>query len=253
MTVRRLALQMLLLAFTAHTHAGDEARQTASALAGRVWHDDTPLADGSFQMTCIVEELDGKGAVTKSLVLEHRREFKAGRMTERLISALENGRDVTEKQRKAEAHPERRGSSARWSIDEALAPPLPFLIRPDSYRLSLSPAGNVLTYAPHPGAKPHRLARGSVTLDPSDGLPLAHRFGPEPLPSLVRRIETVVEYGRLHGIAIPSQTTTEGEGGFLFITKRFRITMRYRDVQLEPKPADASAPPLSKESLRLRP
>jgi hypothetical protein len=226
-----------------------DAAALATAFHGRVWHDETPLADRTFQMTCIIEELDRRGAVTKRLVLEHRREFKAGRMIETLVSAHENGRDVTERQRKAEARPERRGLDGTWSIDEALAPPLPFLAYPGAYRLSLSAGGSALTYVPHPGRANHRTARGMVTLDPGDHLPVLHRFTPEPLPSLIRRLETSVRYRRLDGLAIPEESLTEGEGGFLFIKKRFRITMRYRDMHFGLTSHDASARARSNEPL----
>ncbi len=234
-----LSTLFAVLLVTAPVAQGQETDplSLAAALQGRVWHDETPLKDRSFQMTCIIEELNRKGAVTKRLVVEHRREFKAGRMTETLVSAYENGRDVTERQRKAEARPERRGLDGTWSIDEALAPPLPFLAYPGAYRLSLSAGGSGLTYVPHPGRVNHRMARGMVTLDPVDGLPVLHRFIPEPLPSLIRRLETTVRYGRLDGLAVPEEALTEGEGGLLFIKKRFRIAMRYRDMQpLAPAP-----------------
>jgi hypothetical protein len=76
-----------------------------------------------------------------------------------------------------------------------------------------------------------------------------HWFIPEPLPPLIRRLETSVRYGRLDGLAIPEETLTEGEGGLLFIRKRFRITMRYRNLHPGRTPNDASAPASSNEPL----
>jgi hypothetical protein len=248
-----MRVALLLLALLApqplDADLSPDAAGLAAAFHGRVWHDETPLTDRSFQMTCIIEELDRRGAAKKRLVLEHRREFKAGRMIETLVSAHENGRDVTDRQRKAETRPERRGLDGTWSIDEALAPPLPFLAYPGAYRLSLSEGGSALAYVPLPGRANHRMARGMVTLDPGDHLPVLHRFIPEPLPSLIRRLETSVRYGRLEGLAIPEETLTEGEGGFLFIRKRFRITMRYRDMNPGRTPHDASAQSTSNRPL----
>lgn len=236
--MRPLAPLLLLLTFSLHAPGADDTRQLTSALVGRVWHDDSPLADGSFRMTCVIDELDSKGTVTKHLVLEHKRTFRSGTMHEELLSARENDVDILERQRKAEAHPVRRGTAARWSLDDALAPPIPFLGEPPShYQLvSESPLGTAgfsrLSYAPHERRADRRCASGHVELDPRDGLPLRLVFTPIPLPRMIRALTTTVRYGRVNGLAIPESTESVGEGGLLFIKKRFRIRMTYHHWDL---------------------
>lgn len=240
-----------LLVLTAQALATDNAHQITAALAGRVWHDDAPLADGSFEMTCVIDELDSEGTVTKHLVLRHRRTFRSGAMREELLAARENDVDVLERQRKAEAHPARRGTAARWSLDDALAPPIPFLGEPPShYRLlpeaPSASAGSrrMLSYAPRVRVADRRCASGHVELDTRDGLPLRLVFTPIPLPKMIRTLTTTVNYGRLDGLAIPESTESVGEGGLLFIRKRFRIRMTYHHWDLNVA-SSATRPALS--------
>lgn len=211
------------------------ATARAEALRGRVWHDDAPLADASYRMTCVMEYLGSRDEVTKTLVLEHRRSVTGGRLREELVSAREDGRDVTERERRkqAAAEEDRQASPSRWSLDEALSPPLPFLSsRGDGYRLTMAGgAGARLAYHPATGAS-GRVATGSVDLDPADGLPLRHQFVPLPLPRMIRALVTVVRYRRVGGIAVPASTESAGKGGILFIKRRFRVTMTYRDWQI---------------------
>jgi hypothetical protein len=233
---------LVLYAVTHHGPGPVPSAPTAAArveaLRGRVWHDDAPLADGSYRMTCVMEYLGSSGEVTKTLVLEHERTFRGGRVREILVSAREDGRDVTERERRKQdaAAADRQTSPSRWSLDEALAPPLPFLSSPvGTYRFTSGAGsiGNTLDYTPSGGASV-RATSGSVVLDPSDGLPLQHRFVPRPLPRMIRSLVTVVHYQRIGTIAVPVSTESVGEGGLLFIKRRFRVAMTYRDWQVGP-------------------
>jgi hypothetical protein len=210
------------------------------ALHGRVWHDDTSLADASYRMTCVTEYLGPRDEVTKTLVLEHRRSFADGHLREELLSAREDGRDVTERERRkqAAAEEDRRASLSRWSLDEALAPPLPFLSSGgNGYRLTMAAggAGARLDYRPATGVS-GRVATGSVELDPVEGFPSRHQFVPVPLPRMIRSLVTTVRYQRVGDVAVPASTESIGEGGLLFIKRRFRVTMTYRDWNIPGPP-----------------
>ncbi len=250
----RLAPLLMALVLSTHARAADDTFQFAAALAGRVWHDDRPLADGSFVMTCVFDELDSKGNVTKHLVLEHKRTFRSGTMHEELLSARENDVDVLERQRRDEAHPMRRGTAARWSVDDALAPPIPFLGEPPSrYKLILEPASDTvgsrrMSYTPHERRAERRGAEGHVEFDARDGLPLRLVFTPIPLPKMIRALTTTVHYGRFGGLAIPESTESIGEGGLLFIKKRFRVRMDYRHWNLNIVGFARSAPSIVSDS-----
>jgi hypothetical protein len=210
------------------------AAERLVARRDQIWHDETPLADASFRMTCVMEYLSGRGEVTRTLVLEHRRSFRGGVMREELLSAREDGIDVTERERRKEAEgsTDRRGTASRWSLDDTLAPPLPFLAHPGTYQVTAEePGGTRLAYRPASGAS-GRLATGWVELDPSDGLPVRQQFVPVPLPRMIRSQVTTVRYGRVRGLAVPESSESIGEGGVLFIKRRFRVTMTYRDWTL---------------------
>ena len=89
-----------------------------------------------------------------------------------------------------------------------------------------------MTYAPHERRADRRCASGHIELDAHDGLPLRLVFTPIPLPKMIRALTTTVRYGRVRGLAVPDSTESIGEGGLLFIKKRFRIRMTYHHWDL---------------------
>lgn len=202
---------------------------------GIVWDQDQPGSDGSVEMLCTLEERDGRGAVTKTLVLAHRLTFRVGQRTrEDLLWAREDGRDVTGRERSKT--PPEPGGPRRWTVDEALSPGLSFLVRSaGDFRFREEPAQDGvrrLVYEPSPAAA-GRAARGVIEMD-DEGRPVRHRFEPAPLPRLVSVLATETRYVRLGDRIVPVETETVGEGGFLFIRKRFRARMTYRNWSFEP-------------------
>jgi hypothetical protein len=240
---RSVLVAVLLMIQTASADPLGEDARLRAAMRGRVWHDRAPLRDGSLRMTCVMEYLNAEGTVTKTLQLDHRRSFRDGQMRDELLSASEDGRDVLERERRsAEAAPA-SGFPKRWSLDESLSPPVPFLDDlTGSYRiqtLSDGVADGRLRYATGPRSDDYRTAEGVLELDPADGLPRRHTFTPRPLPKMIRALITTVHYGRLDGLAMPQSSESVGEGGFLFIKRRFRVRMTYYDWDLAPAARDA--------------
>jgi hypothetical protein len=113
-------------------------------------------------------------------------------------------------------------------VDESLAPPPPFVHDTDAYTVVSASSPPGIQYRPS-GRSIGRAATGSVSFDPSDGLPLRHEFVPVPFPRMIRQLVTVVRYDRVGGVAVPVATETTGQGGLLFLKRRFRVTMTYRD------------------------
>jgi hypothetical protein len=206
----------------------------ATRLHGRVWHDEAPLLPGSVRVIRSLDHLGARGEVTQTLTMEYRRVFSNGRYREELLSAREDDKDVTERARRTQAASvdDRRDSESRWSVDDTLTPSLPFLGAPQKYRLAASTHERiVLEYTPV-GASGTRTASGSVVLDPSDGLPVSHLFRPAPLPSRIHSLVTTVRYGRAAGLAVPESSVSVGERRLLFLRRRFRILMSYREWAL---------------------
>lgn len=240
---RSALVTVLLMLRIASADPLDDDGRLRVAMQGRVWHDRAPLRDGSFRMTCVMEYLSAEGTVTKTLRLDHRRSFREGQMRDELLSASEDGLDVLDRERRsAEAAPV-SGFPKRWSLDESLAPPVPFLDDPTGpYRIQpLSDGiadGTRFRYAPGARSDDRRTAEGVLELDPADGLPRRHTFTPRPLPKMIRALVTTVRYGRLDGLAKPESSESIGEGGFLFIKRRFRVRMTYYDWDLAPAAPD---------------
>lgn len=208
----------------------------------QVFQEDAPVRNGSVRMECRIEELDRSGQIKKTLLLQHRRFYQNGMLREELLSATEDGKDVTERQRREEAGLDRKGSRERWSLDDALAPSIPVLGSSDGlYRLTFekeSPEGRWrLAYSPREQKPAFRAARGFVVIDDKDQLPVRHRFEPIPMPDWIDKLVTEVRYTRAAGLAVPDSTDTRAEGGFLFVRKRYHIRMRYHDWSLQTEKA----------------
>lgn len=210
----------------------------ARGVRDRVFQEDAPNRNGSVRMECRIEELDSSGQIKKTLLLQHRRTYQNGTLREELLSAAEDGKDVTERQRREEAGLDRHGSHERWSLDDALAPSIPSLIAPDGmYRLAFEKESSEgrwrITYSPREQKPSVRAARGFVVLDDKDQLPVRHHFEPIPMPDWIDKLVTDVRYTRAAGLVVPDSTDTRAEGGFLFVRKRYRIRMRYHNWSLE--------------------
>lgn len=217
------------------------------SVRSQVFQEAAPNRNGSVRMECQIEELDKEGQVKKKLILHHRRIYQDGTLREELLSASEDGQDVTARQRREEAGMDRRESSERWSLDNALAPAIPPLTAPDrTYQMTFEKESLEgrwrLTYRPREAKPTSRVARGYVVVDDKDQLPLRLRFEPMPLPAYLDRLVTEVRYRRIGGVVVPESTDTRAEGGFLFIRKRYNIRMRYLDWSLLPIKAEAVSP-----------
>lgn len=71
---------------------------------------------------------------------------------------------------------------------------------------------------------------GTAWLEESTGVPLEVQYASEPLPRHVKELTTTVRYSMtLEGSWEGREMVVEGEGGMLFIKRRFRITMRQEE------------------------
>ena len=243
---------VVLLAFlialpTAAQEASRDPVSFGPAVRERIFQEEAPNRNGSVRMECRIDELDSSGQIKKTLLLQHRRTYQNGTMQEELISAAEDGKDVTERQRREEAGLKHRGSHERWTIEDALAPSIPLLgAGRVSYRLVMEKESSEgrwrIIYSPRELKPASRAARGYVVLDDKDGLPVRHHFEPIPMPDWIDRLGTDVRYTRVAGLVVPDSTDTRAEGGFLFVRKRYRIRMRYHDWSLEPAQGQGVSP-----------
>jgi hypothetical protein len=88
--------------------------------------------------------------------------------------------------------------------------------------------------------EPEKLTWSGMTwLDENSGLPLKLEFSLEPLPKRIRSLWTIY----LYEISEPDnwilkKITISGQGGFLFIKKRFRSTTTFSDYRRPPQRGD---------------
>jgi hypothetical protein len=90
----------------------------------------------------------------------------------------------------------------------------------------------------HKGKRRELIWRGMAWLKEDSGVPLKLEFTLDPLPSLVRSLWTIYLYDSARPDRwVVKKISISGQGGFLFIKKRFRTTTTFSNHRLPP-PAD---------------
>jgi len=89
--------------------------------------------------------------------------------------------------------------------------------------------------------EPEKLTWSGMTwLDENSGLPLKLEFSLKPLPTRIRSLWTIYLYEILPpGNWVLKKISISGQGGFLFIKKRFRSSTTFSDYRRQPKKGDA--------------
>ena len=152
-----------------------------------------------------------------------------GRVKTEIVRVVKDGKDETaearKKQREAEKrasdrggkHPFRTGKSPFLPEmqDSVVVQPLDSVVVIDSVRC----AG----FRFEERVAPDRRIVGTAWLDVKSGAPIVLEFEPRPLPKHVKDMRTRIRYRRTpDGGWYPVEMVTTGEGGFLFVKKRFR-------------------------------
>lgn len=178
------------------------------------------------------DELDGDGKVVSTDLSRFRLVKKGGETvgTELLLKS-KDGKDVTaeakaEQQKKDEGEKKSVGFSARspFHPDQLakyrfalLAPPKD---EPGLVRIGFQPAGE----------KTPELVMGEATVDPATGELLASTMRPSKNPRFVDHLVMDLEYGAVTPAGrVLSRLTARGDGGFLFIRKRFAVVTTFSE------------------------
>lgn len=225
------------------------------------------LVPGS--MVQLVEELDGDGKVKSRN--EARLRFTPGgpdSVTTEILSATEDGKDVTAKEREKLARQQekaRKDRAKQAKADEKRAGEKKDGERSHGVSSNDSPFAEnaqkdirvadtgrretergrrcaVLEFAyprrdpDDPKAKPFTV-KGTAWIDEETGAPLRVDSTRDPLPRGVKRMSSTFLYApRPDGSLVLSEMRIEGEGGFLFINKRFRMKAAFADHWLYEEP-----------------
>ena len=176
----------------------------------------------------VVEKFDAEGVVTKTTRTSLRVGRKKEEVDRKLLSFVENGKDLSESRRaeleappkkpmmvKSPFHPDQT-DQYRFAI---LAPPPD---QPTLMRLGFQPAGE----------NTDKLYMGDATVDPQTGEVLTLSLRPSKNPPFVHSlsIEATLDAVTPAGRAM-SSLTVKGVAGFLFIKERFRIVTTFKDYE----------------------
>ena len=209
-------------------------------------------------MVMVSEMLDKSGRATETTEI-HFRLFRKpdGELEQEMVKYIEDGKDVTKEKRaemekaKAEAAAEeKKAGKKKDKNDEEVSVGIEVsgVFHPDLQKGTQAKPGvqrravggrmgleHTFTQKQKDGSS----VQGTAWLDRDTGLPLEVDSSPDPLPSHVKEMATVVLYGpgsgeNWHAV----EMVTKGVGGILFIKKRFRFAMKFGDYFLyTPPPA----------------
>jgi len=260
---RSAVLMLLLFFFTLKPGRGNATETTAAAApSARLWQKALDIFRKNSDLypekiTILSEILDrhNQPATVTQLFFTIAMDAN-GQLVTKLTRALKNSKDISDEMRKKveirdlnkdKAHPKRDSLTVSLS-DSPFNPE-----RQKNVTFHASDEKQMLfghfcrrfdfiyqTEIVRKG-EPEKLTwSGMAWLDENSGLPLKLEFSLEPLPNRVRSLWTIY----LYEISPPDnwvlkKITISGQGGFLFIKKRFRSSTSFGDYRRQPQKGDA--------------
>lgn len=192
------------------------------------------------------EMMDGDGDLEG--VQESTIKLKAGASGEvesELVRVLEDGKDVTAKAREEEAkrrrEKQKKGKAAGEQSVGIQIGESPFhpasqaqvIARATGQRRTLR--GKACLEFQVTWKKEKETEKGTAWLDEQTGAPVEYTFSPDPLPRHARRVLTTWRYEDAGPLGWrPVEMNVEGEGGFLFIRKKFRMRTTFGEFWRNP-------------------
>lgn len=261
MKKRTAALLLALVFFTIMPGRGEETTKAAAADAAGLWQ----KALGIFQknsdaypekISILSEVLDRRDQPDSVTQLFFTMSMDAkGQMHTELTRALKNGKDISEKMKKNveirnlnENNTPKKEASLTVSLSDS--PFNPGQQKNVSFRASEEKQmlfGHScrrfdFTYQTEiirKGASDKLTWTGMAWLEEDSGMPLKLEFSMAPLPKRIRSLWTTY----LYEVSQPDRWVLKkimitGQGGFLFIKKRFRSTTTFSDYRRQPQRGD---------------
>jgi hypothetical protein len=155
-----------------------------------------------------------------------------GEVEYEILKVIENGEDVTAKEKAREERDENQGDSESQGMEGYN----PFKAE-NQHRISFEPMGsggvidgrNTVVY----GFTEHtdeNVINGRAWLEASTGVPVRVEYTPDPLPKRVKRLITTLDYEYLPPDSlIVRRLVMDATGGILFIKKHFHMNMTLDD------------------------
>jgi hypothetical protein len=195
-----------------------------------------------------MELLDGKGATTS--VTEIWAELTRndhGELRSETIKATRDGKDVSKKardhERKAASRPSKKGDrDVSVSSDGDPFSKNQSGVRTTRRGRDVVASRQCATYdyvqegtSTDNGKQRPTVFRGRAWLDLASGQPMRVEYVQDPLPSMTKEMKTTIIYETLAGgHPVASEIRIEGAAGFLFIKKRFRLTIQLSEYAPTP-------------------
>ena len=179
----------------------------------------------------VAEELDSDGAVKKTTHTALRVGRDGSKVERKLLTFVENGKDLTEDKRaELEQPPKKPGAAVQSPFHPAQQAKYQFAVlgppagQPQLLRLGFQPAGE----------KTEELYIGDATVDPETGDTLSLSLRPSKNPAFVQSLslEATLEAPTPAGRAM-SRLTMKGVTGFLFLKQRFRVVTTFSDYEAQ--------------------
>jgi hypothetical protein len=195
-----------------------------------------------------VERLDGKGNVQSTEETWMRMSLGPdGKLKQEVVKRVKDGREQGGLEVRAEARSgqgEKKGQGKGVAIsvsgdEDPFTPSVQGGVSAKRTALTQRVLGKPCvgydyTLAAKEG-KAEKTLRGTAWLEEGTGAPVEIRFSPTPLPKHVQRLVTTVRYETTpEGTCLAREMVMEGSGGFLFIKKAYRGTIRFSDYWKRP-------------------
>jgi hypothetical protein len=198
------------------------------------------MVPGRLEMSASVKKPDGTAEEQSAMLFRIVYEGDESRTV--LISATQNGKDVTEKAKAEEAKQERERKEKKPKKEDSVTLELEPGYHPFSPKSQIRVTARRTGDAPLDGRKAALFTfkessedgksalEGRAWLDPETGAPLQVEASPAPLP---QHVDTLVSTTRFEtapdGLWRPVSTEMRGEGGMLWIRRTFESRFRLTD------------------------
>ena len=196
-------------------------------------------------MTMTFELLDKKGQPDMTDFTSYKITLNdSGEAKTEIVSALHNGKDVTDKRKEEMAKEEAKSSKQEkeenetenstgigFSLkDSPLHPDNQEIISVTLQQQDSTIDGKQCALFRYSLPLKEHTKEGAMWIDTATGAPVLHEYYTTPLPPKVKKMKNRVRYQyKADSMFVVTQTQFEGVGGVLFIKKSFRGTMTFGD------------------------
>jgi hypothetical protein len=207
-------------------------------------HQDTVarwMRDGTFKVALVADELDSDGKPKKHVESVRRVGFQNGERVTTVLSATEDGKDVTAEEQKKQAEREAKLREKKEKPKSNVTSPFSAESQQDLFFWSpgVDPRTGLLRIAFRPkGARSDEVLEGEALVDPARGEPVRIAMKPSKMPTFVDEMDVELRFDAVvDGVRMLSSLRVAGAGGFAFIKKRGTAVTTFSEHAMPPSSA----------------